>query len=152
MSFKSLREFGVSAERLGSICKRWMARVQRSVKKIFFCFKSRSIPFSSMLIWYVRCYACGEECLWRPVAWLPVMVSSPTPVSSAGLRLRCSSCRYTGCYSFSLPEASLRGKTPWFISLIYCSTSTTTQIVCSICFWRRRLGFIVCNILFQRVL
>lgn len=31
MSFKSLKEFGVSAERLGSICKRWMARVQRSV-------------------------------------------------------------------------------------------------------------------------
>ncbi|XP_062276724.1 CUGBP Elav-like family member 2 isoform X2 [Scomber scombrus] len=28
MSFKSLKEFGVSAERLGSICKRWMARVQ----------------------------------------------------------------------------------------------------------------------------
>lgn len=31
MSFKSLKEFGVSAERLGSICKRWMARVQRFV-------------------------------------------------------------------------------------------------------------------------
>jgi len=31
MSFRSLKEFGVSAERLGSICKRWMARVQRSV-------------------------------------------------------------------------------------------------------------------------
>lgn len=31
MSFKSFKEFGVSAERLGSICKRWMARVQRSV-------------------------------------------------------------------------------------------------------------------------
>ncbi|XP_068458761.1 CUGBP Elav-like family member 2 isoform X3 [Clinocottus analis] len=28
MSFRSLKEFGVSAERLGSICKRWMARVQ----------------------------------------------------------------------------------------------------------------------------
>lgn len=36
MSFKSLKEFGVSAERLGSICKRWMARVQRSVCKIVF--------------------------------------------------------------------------------------------------------------------
>lgn len=31
MSFKSLKEFGVSAERLGSMCKRWMARVQRFV-------------------------------------------------------------------------------------------------------------------------
>uniref|UniRef100_A0AAX7TNW8 RRM domain-containing protein n=1 Tax=Astatotilapia calliptera TaxID=8154 RepID=A0AAX7TNW8_ASTCA len=28
MSFKSLKEFGVSAERLGSFCKRWMTRVQ----------------------------------------------------------------------------------------------------------------------------
>ncbi|KAM9754886.1 CUGBP Elav-like family member 2 isoform 4-T5 [Menidia menidia] len=28
MSFRSFKEFGVSAERLGSICKRWMARVQ----------------------------------------------------------------------------------------------------------------------------
>lgn len=36
MSFKSLKDFGVSAERLGSICKRWMARVQRSVCKIVF--------------------------------------------------------------------------------------------------------------------
>lgn len=36
MSFKSLKDFGVSAERLGSICKRWMARVQRSVRKIVF--------------------------------------------------------------------------------------------------------------------
>lgn len=36
MSFKSLKEFGVSAERLGSICKRWMARVQRSVYTIDF--------------------------------------------------------------------------------------------------------------------
>lgn len=31
MSFKSLKEFGVSAERLGSMCKRWMSRVQRFV-------------------------------------------------------------------------------------------------------------------------
>lgn len=30
MSFKSFKELGVSAERLGSFCKRWMARVQRS--------------------------------------------------------------------------------------------------------------------------
>lgn len=36
MSFKSLKEFGVSAERLGSICKRWMFRVQRYVCKIVF--------------------------------------------------------------------------------------------------------------------
>lgn len=36
MSFKSLKEFGVSAERLGSICKRWMTRVQRSVCKIVY--------------------------------------------------------------------------------------------------------------------
>lgn len=36
MSFKSFKDFGVSAERLGSICKRWMARVQRSVCKIVF--------------------------------------------------------------------------------------------------------------------
>lgn len=36
MSFKSLKEFGVSAERLGSICKRWMARVQRSVCSVTF--------------------------------------------------------------------------------------------------------------------
>ncbi|KAK5604553.1 CUGBP Elav-like member 2 [Crenichthys baileyi] len=28
MSLKALKEFGVSAERLGSIYKRWMARVQ----------------------------------------------------------------------------------------------------------------------------
>ncbi|XP_062318177.1 CUGBP Elav-like family member 2 isoform X3 [Osmerus eperlanus] len=28
MSFKSFKEFGVCAERLGSFCKRWMARVQ----------------------------------------------------------------------------------------------------------------------------
>lgn len=34
MSFKSLKEFGVSAERLGSFCKRWMTRVQRFVCKI----------------------------------------------------------------------------------------------------------------------
>lgn len=34
MSFKSLKEFGVSAERLGSICKRWMAGVQRSVPNL----------------------------------------------------------------------------------------------------------------------
>lgn len=30
MSFKSFKDLGVSAERLGSFCKRWMARVQRS--------------------------------------------------------------------------------------------------------------------------
>lgn len=30
MSFMSFKELGVSAERLGSFCKRWMARVQRS--------------------------------------------------------------------------------------------------------------------------
>lgn len=45
MSFKSLKEFGVSAERLGSICKRWMARVQRSVSKIFFIFFTWMYPF-----------------------------------------------------------------------------------------------------------
>ncbi|XP_034032046.1 CUGBP Elav-like family member 2 isoform X2 [Thalassophryne amazonica] len=28
MSFKALKDFGVSAERLGSICKQWMTRVQ----------------------------------------------------------------------------------------------------------------------------
>lgn len=30
MSFKSFKELGVSAERLGSFCKRWMGRVPRS--------------------------------------------------------------------------------------------------------------------------
>lgn len=30
MSFKSFKDLGVSAERLGSFCKRWMAHVQRS--------------------------------------------------------------------------------------------------------------------------
>ncbi|XP_077424009.1 CUGBP Elav-like family member 2 isoform X3 [Vanacampus margaritifer] len=34
MSFKSLKEFGVSAERLGSIYKRWMARVQSNGMKM----------------------------------------------------------------------------------------------------------------------
>ncbi|KAM9816061.1 CUGBP Elav-like family member 2 isoform 1-T1 [Syngnathus typhle] len=34
MSFKSLKDFGVSAERLGSICKRWMARVQSNGMKM----------------------------------------------------------------------------------------------------------------------
>ncbi|XP_061780605.1 CUGBP Elav-like family member 2 isoform X4 [Nerophis lumbriciformis] len=34
MSLKSLKEFGVSAERLGSICKRWMARVQSNGSKM----------------------------------------------------------------------------------------------------------------------
>ncbi|MEQ2180508.1 CUGBP Elav-like member 2 [Ameca splendens] len=28
MSFKSFKEWGVSAERLGSFCKRWMVRIQ----------------------------------------------------------------------------------------------------------------------------
>lgn len=31
MSFKSLKDLGVSAERIGSFCKRWMNRAQRSV-------------------------------------------------------------------------------------------------------------------------
>lgn len=31
MSFKSIKDLGVSAERIGSFCKRWMNRVQRSV-------------------------------------------------------------------------------------------------------------------------
>lgn len=48
MSFRSLKEFGVSAERLGSICKRWMARVQRSVCDIAFTvvFFWQSSPFT----------------------------------------------------------------------------------------------------------
>lgn len=44
MSFKSFKELGVSAERLGSFCKRWMARVQRSG-----CFFPPSQPLSISL-------------------------------------------------------------------------------------------------------
>ncbi len=35
MSFKSLKDLGVSAERIGTFCKRWMNRAQRSVSLLF---------------------------------------------------------------------------------------------------------------------
>lgn len=43
MSFKSFKDLGVSAERLGSFCKRWMARVQRS--GCFFLLPLRLSPY-----------------------------------------------------------------------------------------------------------
>lgn len=60
MSFKSLKEFGVSAERLGSLCKRWMARVQRSVKTSFYIIASLPI---SCLLW---CYRVLDMSLCTP--------------------------------------------------------------------------------------
>lgn len=50
MSFKSLKDFGVSAERLGSICKRWMARVQRSVCKIVFTLVSHNVGLRILVL------------------------------------------------------------------------------------------------------
>lgn len=63
MSFKSFKELGVSAERLGSFCKRWMARVQRSgcffLPPSFATYLSLAPPLSfplSLLLSFKRWY------------------------------------------------------------------------------------------------
>lgn len=117
MSFKSLKEFGVSAERLGSICKRWMFRVQRSVTLcvgVSFFFFAAFSTVSTLA--ETCCWACGDYCLRKPVAFLSLMAFSGlvgvgrSVCLCSGLRLRCCSCRYTGWYRSSLPKARLRGK------------------------------------------
>lgn len=59
MSFKSLKEFGVSAERLGSICKRWMTGVQRSVCKIVFSLVQSFCQCNITLLIISACVYCS---------------------------------------------------------------------------------------------
>lgn len=118
MSFKSLKEFGVSAERLGSICKRWMARVQRSVCEI------ASPPLSRHVVFLSQCVCVFMQFVWRifwstlgPSLTLFLLSSTSRPIRIrfvclvwVWVRQRGCSCRYTAGYWFSVPKARLKGK------------------------------------------
>lgn len=80
MSFKSFREFGVSAERLGSFCKRWMARVQRSVcETLFTLFSSSLCQFLFLCTVLLKengdCVLCQAD-IPTLVPWVPSYVCS----------------------------------------------------------------------------
>lgn len=80
MSYKSLKDFGVSAERLGSMCKRWMARIQRFVY-ILFAIGVYNFVFLTTLVLYMPdshqfCFVClilGPYGSQSPLVLVPVV-------------------------------------------------------------------------------
>lgn len=89
MSYKSLKDFGVSAERLGSMCKRWMARIQRFVN-IFFCYWCfiYFCIFNNFSLVYAR-LSSVLFCMFNPrPLWIPVLLGlGPCIDTVFGVRL-----------------------------------------------------------------
>lgn len=84
MSFKSLKEFGVSAERLGSICKRWMARVQRFVLRARVC------------VSYVEMYAKNLRYPQTFVLHVQIPVVPHSDAFTSHIWTRCLNCNDCG--------------------------------------------------------
>lgn len=162
MSFKSLKEFGVSAERLGSICKRWMARVQRSVPSLalvsfIYLFKSERMPSTCILVAsrrLLRRCACGEYCWKKPVTSVSVMVSSAhAEACDCEPETEVQQLSVHRLVSILSPPGSPERKRP---DLLFHSSAIVLlprpPKFSSICCRLRCLGFIVYNMLSPRVL